>query len=1026
MESMADKGKHKRRSASEGNRKSFAKQHWHAFEQLSLQIIHAVYKEQPNEKHFQTSAQNDGGYDGMICFSGETPGTAELYKVLLEAKLRSNSRRDLPLSDFSKTVIIAVNTIADKVYISTNAYFSGETLKRLRDFSRRTGLIIRTLDIEDITGWLREHTEEQKRFEDQALLNGLLAMYHKPSPEQKVLSLTCELAEGKGTVQAAKLIGEKRKALCYNLGQEMIGCNGVLCIRGPMGSGKSIFIDNLSAPLRTHYKNITQIDLTRFSDARGVFIKLLSFAWGESADRIYAMSSKDLEDVTEYLGNDQFPEKSRDALIRMIHQAQKSFEDNQRIHSELLLDYLRKIVPPVLRRVRSLIIVKNVRKATKNALDFLSSFIRILPNQPISFIIELEEEEENCQYFLAELESAHNYIKTADLPPWDVIAAHQFLACSAPELSMQEQDRLIAYFGLLPLALSAGTEIFRQSYFGKTLIQIQNALPERAEIRFQYTLGHIDYIVKQFASTGGVEAQCGLVLLGLFDGMVKTALLQETSSALGYPDPLPVFRMCSFTTCSGGQIQVLHGTYTSSIHKLAFVTKPFLSQILTQIEPKLEHYFEDEEYIAQKRFELLFLNRDFKRLRELWKSLAELHLQREERQLAFDILKPVYDWWMENPSAYQLTSFEQYWLLIHLAEITKSFYGAQAEELDHYLNQLDAVMNLADESVWPEGSAAMRRARAEILHVKSQTALGRANYAEMLEYAETGLSLIMDDAINPNREWLGVLWADKALALKHLKNIFVCIEFLESGKERLADVKAFLYCYYTHLSSIYSVKDPRKAIQYFELVKSNYNSSLSQELHAEHNIATMHFVLGEYEEAFRLSGQVWLRAYENHIPIEEGRSDHLLGCIAWVQGKLEQAYERFHDTYQLFQRHMHHTHLWPPLINLVTLCMEMGRIHEALEYANDAIGVLLQYHMDSINHFDLTAPVLPKMFVGILLLLDCLEQIDHGNSVITQLLSQVKSPDVHTAYQDYVVPGRLNELLADSGYICGGRCVLKV
>lgn len=1023
---MAGKGKNERSPAPKSGRKSFASQHWHAFEQLSLQIIHNIYKEQPNEKYFQTAAQSDGGYDGMICFSGGPPGAAELYKVLLEAKLRSNNRRDLPLSDFSKTVIIAVNTIADKVYISTNAYFSQETLKRLRDFSLRTGLIIRTLDIEDITIWLQEHTEEQKSLEDQALLKELFSMYYKPLPEQKSLSLTYELADGDGIVQAEALIGAKRKTLCHELEQELARRNGTLCVRGSMGSGKSIFIDHLAICLRTHYKNITQIDLTRFSDARGIFIKLLSFAWGESADCIYAMSSKDLEDVTEYLGNSQFPKKSRNALIRMIHQPQKNFDENQRIHSELLLDYLRKIVPPVIRRVRSLIIVKNVRQATKNALDFLSSFIRILPDQPISFLIELEEKEENCKYLLSELEPVHNYIKTADLPPWDVPAAHQFLAFKAPEFSVQEQNRMIAYFGLLPLALSAGMEIFRQSYFGKTLAQIQNTLPEQAGIRFQYTLGYIDYIVKQFANGGGIEAQCGLVMLGLFDGTVKTAFLQETSAALGYLDPLPVFRMCSFTMCTEDKIQVLHGTYTSSISKLDFVTKPFLSQILTQIEPKLEYYFEDTEYIAQKRFDILFRNRNFERLRGLWKLLAERHLQREERQLAFDVLKPIYDWWMENPSVNQLTSYEQYWLLLHLARTTKSLYGAWAEELDYYLNQLDAVMNLADESVWPDGPTAMRRAKAEVLHTKSQTALGRANYTEMLAYAETGIALIADDIIRQNREWLGVLWADKALALKHLKNISVCIEFLESGKEQLADIKPFLHCYYTHLSSLYSVKDPRKAIQYFELVKSNYDSSLSQDLHMDHNIATMYFVLGEYKKALGLSGQVWLRAYENHIPIEEGRSDHLLGCIAWVQGELGQAYERFNDAYQLFQRHIHHTHLWPPLINLVTLCIEMGRIPEALKYANDAIEVLLRYHMDSINHFDLSTPVLPKMFVGVLFLMDSMQQIDHSSSMIKQLLSQIKSPDVHAVYQNYVLPGRLDELLAESGYICGGKRVLKV
>lgn len=1023
---MAGKGGNGQKPAVKNDGKSFAAQHWNAFEQLSLQIIHTLYKEQPNERHFQTAAQNDGGYDGIICFSGGSPDAAGLYKVLLEAKLRSNNRRDLPLSEFSKTVIIAVNAIADKVYISTNAYFSQETLKRLQNFSLRTGLVIRTLDIEDITIWLREHTEEQKNLEDQALLKELFSMYYKPLPEQKSLSLTYELAEGDGIVQAETLIGSKRKALCHELEQEMKRRNGILCVRGPMGSGKSIFIDHLAISLRAYYKNMTQIDLTHFSDARGIFIKLLSFAWGESTDCIYAMSSKDLEDVTEYLGNSQFPKKSRNALMQMIHQPQKSFDENQRIHSELLLDYLRKIVPPVIRRVRSLIIIKNARQATKNALDFLSSFIRILPDQPISFLVELEEQEENCQYLLSEIEPTHNYIKTADLPPWDVPAAHQFLACKAPELSVQEQNRVIAYFGLLPLTLSAGAEIFRQSYFGKMLIQIQNTLPEQAEIRFQYTLGCIDYIVKQFASGGGTEAQCGLVMLGLFNGTVKTEFLREISSALGYLDPLPVFQMCSFIRCTEDQVQVLHGTYTSSISKLDFVTKPFLSQILTQIEPKLECYFEDPEYIAQKRFEILFRNRDFERLRGLWKHLAKRHLQREERRLAFDVLKPIYDWWMENPSLNQLTSYEQYWLLLHLARTTESLYGAWAEELDHYLNQLDAVMNLADESIWLGGSIAMRRAKAVILHTKSQIALARANYTKMLEYAEAGIALITGDAICASREWLGALWADKALALKHLKNISVCIDFLESGKEQLADIKSFLHCYYTHLSSLYSVKDPRKAIQYFELVKSNYDSSLSQELHTDHNIATMYFVLGEYKKALGLSGQVWLKAYENNIAIEEGRSDHLLGCIAWVQGELGQAYERFNDAYQLFQSNIHHTHLWPPLINLVTLCIEMGKIPEALKYANDAIEFLLRYHMDSINHFDLSTPVLPKMFVGVLFLMDGLNQIDHSSSMTERFLSQIKNPDVCMAYQNYVLPGRLNELLAGSDYICGGKRVLKV
>src|SRR5699024_1265506 len=122
--------------------KSFAHTHWRAFEKLSLEIICDRYKEQTGVTSILTSSQNDGGYDGIITFPSKNQNATELYKVLLEAKLRSTNDHVLPLSDFSKTIIVAINTVADKVYISTNAYFSEETNRRWQTFSQRTGLSI--------------------------------------------------------------------------------------------------------------------------------------------------------------------------------------------------------------------------------------------------------------------------------------------------------------------------------------------------------------------------------------------------------------------------------------------------------------------------------------------------------------------------------------------------------------------------------------------------------------------------------------------------------------------------------------------------------------------------------------------------------------------------------------------------------------------------------------------------------------------------------------------------------------------
>lgn len=1022
---MATEEKRKKKmekTATEKKSKSFAQQHWRAFEELSLQIIHSRYQEQPSEVCELTDGQSDGGYDGIICFSSQKYDAAELYKVLLEAKLRSTDNQDLPLSDFSKTIIVAINTIADKVYISTNAYFSEETNHRLQIFSRRTGLAIHTLDIEDISNWLSNHQDEAQRFKDRALVKKLLAPPHRLDAKYKTLSM----AQEKVREQVEQLIGRERKRLCQRLTKRLAEQNGLLCIRGAMGSGKSIFIDNLASELQQSYPNTALLDLTRFSDARGVFIKLLAFAWGESTSSIYGMSSEDLEAVTKYLGNDLFPPRSRSALIHMIHQSQEAFEANQSLHSELLLDYLRQIVPPVIRRVRSLVIVRNVKAATENALDFLDSFIRILPGQPISFLIELEEKQKNCDYLSQRLEQVQSYMGTVDLPPWDSIAARQFLSVKIPELSQQEQSRLIGYFGRLPLSLSVGTDIFLQSDFGKTVLQISAVVPEHFSPSFPYSLGHIDYFVEQFAALGGTGVQCGLVLLGLFDGIAETEFIEQTAIALNCPSPLAAFHMCPFIRYTAKRFQVQHGAYVDSIKKFSFVTKSFLFQVLTQIEPKLELHFKDTEYVARKRFEILCLNRDFERLRELWMNLANSHRQRGERQLEYEVLKKVYEWWMEDPETNHLTVYQQYFLLFHLAETAYALFGAYEEELDHYFDQLDTLTNLTDASQWPDGERMVQRSRTAILNTKCRVALGRAEYHQMLSYAEEGIELIREDPTPESRNWLGALWADKALALKHLENISVCIEFLESGKELLDGIRPFCHCYYMHLSSLYSVKEPHKALEFFELIKSEYIDSLSEALHIEHNIATMHFVLGEYDYALKISAQVWLRAYENHVPIEEGRSDHLLGCIAWANGETEQAYERFKASYSLFQRHVHHTHLWPPLINLALVCMEMDRTDEALKYANDAINFLLEHHLDSINHMNISVSVLPKLFVGILLLLGCLEQLDGESQAIEKLLHSIDNSDVHTAYHRYVVPHQLDDLLKGSGYICGGKFMLKV
>lgn len=1006
---------------------SFAKRHWEAFEELSLQIVEDRYHERPDRTSRLTASQNDGGYDGILCFPIHNNNAVELYKVLMEAKLRSSSQHDLPLSEFSKSIIIAINTIADKIYISTNAYFSAETGERLRRYRQRTGLQISLIDIEYIVDWLNDHPEEASAFRDQELIRTLMVMGRHLGPERR--TLLPEVVEV-GRTMPDQLIGDSRKTALLHASETMRLRNGVLCIQAGFGAGKTVFIQNLTETLRDDYKHIEELDLTKLADARSVFIQLLSFAWGQSMTDIFAMSLEDLREVTEYLGDEQFPARSRAALIDMVHQPQEEFDKSRDLHTELLLDYMKRIFPPVVRRIRGLIIIKSVKSATQNALDFLCCFIKILQGQPISFLIEIEERQENCIYFLSELKQTPAYIDTILLPHWDHTAAHQFLSQTAPELSGGDRDRLIRYFGYLPVALYAGARDFLQSPLGQILpILNREDSQELIITRDTFVLGCINHIVETFASEGP-EYQCGLVLLGLFDGTVDIEFLEETSAALGLPSPVPAMCMCFFMQKARREgrteIRVLHDVYADSINRRQYITPSFLYQVLTQAEGMLDRYFQDAEYIQHKRFDIFTSIKDFPSLRELWKPLAANYIRRQEKQLVHHVLSVIYDLWMSAPAENQIDLYDQYWLLFHLAETTHALFGAEEHALQRYFAQLDVVINTTAEEEWPKGGCDLRRTKAGILNIKSQVALGKADYHQMLCYADQGIELLRDDSDFQSRHLLGTLWDDKALALKHINNFQTAMDFMKSGKKELWGVESFMRSYYIYLSGLYTDKNPQKALECFEKAKNECKNSLSQELHLDHNIATMHFLLGRYDTAAKISGQVWLTAFENHIPIEEGRSDHLLACIEWVRGNCVAAYDRFVAACRRFETFTHRTHTWPPIINLSTLCKETGREDEAIIYATEAAHFLLKYHLENINHLDLSSGSMPKFYVGTLILLDLFVRINRGLNVRDELLESITLPNIQFAYNEYIIPNRLDELLEGTVYLCGGKRMLKV
>ena len=104
---------------------SFAKDNWEEFEKLSISILETYLPVNSEISYSITHTPNrkDGGYDGLIIISSDNENIDQ-YKILSESKLRELSNKDLPMSDFSKTLIIAINLMTQKIYIFTNLHYS--------------------------------------------------------------------------------------------------------------------------------------------------------------------------------------------------------------------------------------------------------------------------------------------------------------------------------------------------------------------------------------------------------------------------------------------------------------------------------------------------------------------------------------------------------------------------------------------------------------------------------------------------------------------------------------------------------------------------------------------------------------------------------------------------------------------------------------------------------------------------------------------------------------------------------------
>ncbi len=358
---------------------------WREFEELVYAIIRDTLNlNDSNSISRITEKRNDGGYDGVFIIPIGKTETAQ-YKILFEAKLRTNIQKDLPLQDFSKALIISINTNADTLIIGTNLHLSENSIKQLSIYSYKTGLAIKLLEGRTIDNWIKKKLQNDGIIDNelQKLLKGSLS-----GAEGTTLTDISEISHFiVNRTMANELLGEERKVKLQLAKHALYDQKRNIIISGDAGVGKSFFSRALISELE-NMASIIEIDMKTSPTPRTLFLNLIEQTWNLPSELLNLMEIHNFKDAISYIGENTVDEITLNSVIDAFGKSTEAYSENAEIFNHYLIQYLEDLYGILSKRKVRIVNIINCSSATSELLEFLIQIIeRLTPH--ITFMIEL-------------------------------------------------------------------------------------------------------------------------------------------------------------------------------------------------------------------------------------------------------------------------------------------------------------------------------------------------------------------------------------------------------------------------------------------------------------------------------------------------------------------------------------------------------------------------------------------------------------------------------------------------------------
>lgn len=980
-----------------------------------------------------TPPTGDGGYDGAIYWV-KVGLDESIHETLFEAKLRSTLGYALPMNDFSKALIIAVNRFSDELYIATNITFSPETLRQLKIFSSRTGIVVKTLNGKALYEWYKKTSLNNRlQFE-----NNFIDFLKKSANEIMDTSVSDFKRDYNQPMDIyvqdyirSKSIDElKHIILCAR--------KGTILIEGNRGCGKS----RISLEIQNNLKRLgyltSEINIKYANTSREIFLTLLQIIWGISPETIINCSEEELGLIFSEIGGKPLEKNKIECFKQIFNKNIEEYTGHWDIYQLYLTELLDVLFAHYTQRKDYSIHIHNLDEGYYESIQFIWKIVSKLQNYNILFLIELRSDYKGDACITSNFWN-NIYIKFNNLPSllkkykvceFSLEEKESYIVNKLPQLSKDQVLFVSSKVSSNPLILNSTMEFLisnfptvelsttefknKLNFWGKSY---ENEIVSQL-LRYKIRFGGYEYLAIPLAIIALLNGQCHIQC-------IQKIVLYDYNKLIEGIANIGMFYI------QNDIIKIKHELYLNSLKKYSdYISITLLQEIAGKILMHIDIFYGDalqKEMLRLRLFKILNKKNSFLELScEIGKTL----LQQGDLQQALYIYECGYELLKGIKCINVKYTFIELEILKKMLYINSISKGDNSKDMNQLLNRFHYII-IQNRRTLKHSEAYMDAClNYLIFEMKQLHTLSKHSECLACAYKARRLARKMGTYYSHPETMEQILWL-KSLSVKHVSGIKACIQSFENDILKNPGLPLLMYSYNTHKTATISRKQPQTALIYFRANEKYYPAlSMADQLHNRVNIANMYFFLKKYDVSVSLAKEIIEDALSYDIKTELGRIYNLMGNYSIIFENNEVGIAYYKKSIDIFESLQNQIHLWPPLVNISSLLFVDKDYINALHYIEKAIKIILIRKNELCNNIGKYANDGGKIYIGAIIILHLLYNIiphdTKAKLIYTQFNKEIKQYVPFRIQQMIKSENSFQDFFAHSAYEHNSKIILKL